>query len=128
MFNRKTALMTCVVVAAAGLLTAATQAWAPPKANHLTFKRSVALPGVVLPAGTYTSEAGPANNHPDIVQVRSRDNRRVLYTGFTVSVRRPAVMSRSVPIVFGEAPAGEPMPIAAWYPVDSSTGHEFLYR
>lgn len=126
MFNHRKGLVACIVVIAG--LTVATQAWAPSKVNHLTFKRAVALPGVVLAPGAYTFESGPAGSNPEIVQVKTRDGKRVLYTGFTLSVRRPAEMPRSQAIAFAEAAPGEAVPVSAWYPIDSSTGHEFLYR
>jgi hypothetical protein len=96
--------------------------------NQLTFNRPVALPGVVLPAGAYSFDLVDSNSSLDVVVVRNRARTKVYYMGFTTQVVRPARMSRTAPIVFAEAPANEPRPIAAWYEIGDSIGHEFLYR
>jgi ABC-type Fe3+ transport system permease subunit len=127
MFNRRFVLTACVVAMAALVTAASTQAWSPlTRVNHLTFSGPVALPGVVLAAGAYTFESGPAGTNPDIVRVTSRNGQRLLFTGFTMRIARPAGSNRVVSM--GEAAAGEPTPIAAWYPIGMDTGHEFLYR
>jgi len=95
--------------------------------NTLTFSKPVALPGVVLPAGKYTFDVA-SPTALDVVVVRSADNRRVFYMGFTNTVERPRNMSASNPIAFGEAPASEPRPISTWFEIGNSTGHQFLYR
>jgi hypothetical protein len=95
--------------------------------NHLTFSQPVRLPGVLLPAGSYEFELGPAGTHRDIVRV-SDVHGRPYYMGFTQEVARPSGSTNKRVIDFGEAVAGSPMPIAVWYPVDSSTGHAFVYR
>jgi hypothetical protein len=82
----------------------------------------------VLNAGTYTFESGPVGTHPGIVRVTTRNGQRVLYMGFTLAVSRPAGRAASPIVSLGEAPAGSPAPIVAWYPIGSATGHEFLYR
>jgi hypothetical protein len=113
---------------ALGLLVAASgHAWGVSHQNNLTFSRPVALPGVVLPAGSYTFDLADSKSEQDIVVVRNRARTKV-FTGFTSTVQRPASMSKSVAITFGEASAKEPPPIAAWYEIGDSLGHEFLYR
>jgi len=59
--------------------------------NRLTFNRPVALPGVVLPAGTIRSMSrmGPL----DVVVVRNSAGTKQLYMGFTTTVGRPAGMT-----------------------------------
>lgn len=129
MFNRTSVLTVCAVGAVALLIAASSQAWTPiSRATHLTLTRTVALPGVVLGPGAYTFELVPqSGGRPDIVRVSSRDG-RVWYTGFTMLVARPAEMPKDRVLTFGEALAGEPTPIAAWFPIGESTGHHFLYR
>lgn len=59
MFIRKFVLTASAVVVLALLGVASTQAWSSlARTNHLTFSGPVALPGVMLPAGSYTFEAG----------------------------------------------------------------------
>ena len=106
-------------------MTASGKAWVTPnRTTLLTFSGQVALPGVVLTAGTYTFER--ADGHPDIVRVLSRDRSRVYFMAFTRQVDRPEGLPASRIVTFGEASGGAP-PIEAWYPPDSSTGHGFIY-
>ena len=130
MFNPKFVLTVGITTVALALMTVSTQAfpWGTTKVNHLTFSKAVALPGVVLPAGAYTFERGVDSSTRDIVMVRARNGGEPLYQGFTQAVRRPAGIPHDRMVSFGEAPTGQPTPIVAWYEIDSSTGHEFLYR
>jgi hypothetical protein len=96
--------------------------------ERLTFRGPVALPGAVLPTGAYVFEvANPGSSHP-VVRVSHRDTRRVYFSGFTEIVPRPADLPDDQMVTFGEAPAGKPVPIAAWYPTGRSQGHRFIYR
>ena len=109
------------------LISATSFAWnTPAKTNYLTFRTAVALPGVTLPAGTYIFEAVPAHN--DVVRVSSRDRLTVHYTGFAQVIERPAGMSLSQAVAFGEAARGMPHPIRAWYPLGLPEGRAFIYR
>ena len=92
--------------------------------NQLTFSRPVALPGVVLPAGSYTFDVA-SDTALDVVVVRNRT--KVFYMGFTGTVRRPASMSKTAAIALGEASANEAPPITAWYEIGGTIGHEFRY-
>jgi hypothetical protein len=82
----------------------------------------------VLPAGAYTFEAGPGGRSRDIVLVMPRDGGGPIYLGFTREVTRPSGIPASSVISFGEAPAGQTIPIDTWFPVGQSMGHQFLYR
>jgi hypothetical protein len=95
--------------------------------NRLSFTRPVALPGVTLPAGAYSFDV-VSPTALDVVVVRSANRGKVFYMGFTHTIERPRKMSTKTPIVFGETTANEPPPIAAWYEVGATTGHEFIYR
>jgi hypothetical protein len=109
------------------VLSATSFAWnTEARTNALTFRSAVALPGVELPAGTYLFEVVP--DHNDIVRVLSTNRRTVHYAGFTRVVERPANMSLSAPVTFGEAARGMPHPIRAWYPIGLPEGRAFIYR
>jgi hypothetical protein len=97
------------------------------RTNYLTFSGPVALPGVTLQAGTYIFER-VVDTEPDIVVVRDRARSKVYFLAFTQRAERPAGMSRTAAVTFGEARPGTPVPITAWYPLDSLTGHRFVYR
>jgi hypothetical protein len=109
------------------IAAAAGHAYSYGHENILTFSRPVALPGVVLPAGTYSFDiASPMTL--DVVVVRNPKTAKVYYMGFTNTVTRPRTMSKEAPITFGGAPANEPKPIAAWWEIGNTSGHQFLYR
>ena len=126
MTNWKSVRIACGAVALALLIAGSGYAFVNHE-NQLTFSRPVALPGVVLPAGSYTFDVA-TDTALDVVVVRNRARTKVYYMGFTRLARRPAGMSLNTPIVFAEAPANEPRPILAWYEIGDSMGHEFLYR
>ena len=96
------------------------------RTTELTFSKPFALPGVTLGAGTYVFERAAPLTAFEVVRVSSRDRRFVYYTGFTELVEKPR--GSASPIAFGEAPSGAPVPVRAWYPTGTNTGHRFLYR
>jgi len=126
MLNRNALRIAILAGVAAVLVGTASQANTQlTVVNNLTFRRAVALPGVTLPAGTYVFERD-SNANSGIVRVMTPNYQQMLYVGFTAKVLRPRGFQSAVS--FGEATAGEPIPIVAWYPVGSSEGHKFLYR
>jgi len=126
MFTRRVVLILCAAAVVAAFAGTTSQA-SPPLSvtNNLTFGSTVALPGVTLPAGTYVFERDIMDN-TRIVRVKSANYQKLLFVGFTIAVKRPPGLR--APVSFGEAVAGEPIPIVAWYPVGSDQGHQFLYR
>ena len=115
-----------------------TASWAPTadasldqyRISHLTFSGAFALPGMVLPQGTYTFE----RLEPRIVRVLSQDHMRLYGTFMTQPIVRQGDTTKQE-IVFGEVPAGQAPPIKVWYPFPvpewrtfhTSVGYEFLY-
>lgn len=128
MVNHKSVAVVFAALILAVLTAASTYALGgSPRENFLAFSRSVALPGVVLGAGTYSFEVLEPGVGIDVVRVSSRDHRRVFYTGITLSEERPQGMDQTQLVTFGEAARGEAPPIKAWYPIDSSMGRRFIY-
>ena len=93
--------------------------------NQLTFNRPVSLPGVVLPAGSYSFDTHWDN--PDVVIVRNKERRKVFYMGFTRQALRPAGMSSKTVVTLGEVKANEVPPVTAWYEIGRALGHEFRH-
>ena len=124
MTNWKSVRIGCAAAALALMVAGSVMALGTNHENRLTFSRPVALPGVVLPAGSYTFDVA-SDTALDIVVVRNRT--KVFYMGFTGTVRRPASMSRTAAIALGEASANQAPPITAWYEVGQTIGHEFRY-
>jgi hypothetical protein len=97
------------------------------RTTYFTFSRSVQMPGVVLPAGTYIFEVANDTGTGDIVRVLSRDRSRVHLMKFTRFIYRPMSGDLKSTISFGESPAGTPPPVKTWYPQDETRGREFIY-
>ena len=96
--------------------------------EKITFSRPVGLPGVVLPAGSYTFEiANPDSSHR-VVRVTRRDTGRVYFAGFTQLIPRPVDLPADQHIRLGEGPRGAAVPIEVWYPSGQLQGHRFIYR
>ena len=122
-----------LTVAVAALLGLAAQPPLVAESNihrtmFVTFSRPVQLPGVTLDAGTYIFEVANPLDTSDVVRVISRDRRRPYYLGLTRKIDRPANAPERMVMTFGEAPAGTPPPIDAWYPAADTLGRQFIYR
>ncbi len=94
----------------------------------LTFNAAVALPGVTLPAGSYTFELAEPDTNLDSVRVMNRERTRIHFMGFTARTPRPRDMPQQQHVTFGESRRGTPTPITVWFPRGASIGHEFIYR
>jgi hypothetical protein len=124
--NRRSTLVACGAVAVALMLATTAHGWIDERRiNTLTFRGPVTLPGVSLEAGTYIFERGAVDER--LVRVRSQDRSRLLYAGFTHTVRRPPGLGAESNVTFGEAPADTPPRITAWYPAGGPTGQQFIY-
>jgi len=125
MSKSKLVLVSCVAIVG-GLLAARTASGNIPHTNYLTFSAPFALPGVTLPAGTYTFESVIPGSY-DVVRVMSRDRGQLYLTAFTKRVQRPRGLAANRQIVFGEGPAGIAPQVKVWFPIGGSIGHEFVY-
>ena len=94
--------------------------------TFITFGAPVSLPGVTLGNGTYVFERVGVSQ--DLVRVTNKHTHIVYLTAYTREVPRPTDVKPDNGIVFGESPSGMPRPIKAWFPQDSETGREFIYR
>jgi len=127
MFSRRLLAVSFGAVILAVLAAASANALTAERTTYVKFSRSVALPGMELPAGTYIFErADPAMNRY-IVRVLSRDRRKVYTTQVTNIVMRPPNVSNDHGIVLGESAPGQAAPVRAWFPVGDDTGHEFIF-
>lgn len=97
------------------------------RTTHFTFSGPVRLPGVTLPAGTYTFEVANPDSGSDIVTVKSRDRKTVYLMRFTRFVHRESTGKLNATIALGESSAGNPPPVKAWYPQFETRGREFIY-
>jgi hypothetical protein len=132
MFTRTSLITACGALL--GLALVATTLSVVPNAStlnrleYLTFSGPVALPGVALGAGTYAFEVANPEASADVIRVRSRATKQVIFLGFTMGVERPAGTGRDRSVLLGEAAAGVAVPIVVWYPNGEAMGHKFIYR
>jgi hypothetical protein len=118
----------CTGVAIALTLATAAFAWSASRPmNAVSIASPVALPGVVLAPGAYVFEIVADAASGDVVRV-STSGGQARYMGLTIPIARPRDLPKNQAIVLGEAPAGEPQPIRAWFPTNGGAGREFLYR
>jgi hypothetical protein len=93
--------------------------------TFLTFSNSVELPGMTLPAGTYTFRLAdtPSRN---VVQVLSQDEKEVKGQFLFVQAERPEVTGETV-ITFRETREGATPAVQFWYYPGEKIGKEFIY-
>jgi len=100
-------------------------AWSAHR-ESLTFNAPIALPGLVLAAGTYVFEVPSEGASHTVVRVSSADGRRIYLTAFTREVPRPN-WDKAPHVTFSEAAAGSPRPVNTWYPSNDEMGKQFIY-
>ncbi len=92
----------------------------------LTFSGPVEIPGQVLPAGTYVFKLLDSGSNRHIVQVFSKDEKRVFSTFFAIPDYRQRPSDKTI-IRFEERAAGMPQAIKGWFYPGRIDGHEFVY-
>ena len=93
--------------------------------EYLTFSGAVAIPGAVLPAGTYVFEVPTSSFSNTVLRVASRDGKTIYLTQFTRIVKRSAASDQHVS--FHETRRGEAPSIDVWYPMGSDGGRQLVY-
>ena len=99
----------------------------PDHREYLTFNKPIALPGVILAAGTYVFEMPNGGVSLGLVRVSSRDSKQTYLTQFTRVVDRPE-SAKDRHVTFGEAAKDAAPPIATWYPNGERSGRQFIYN
>ena len=122
--NRNKSLIVAGLVLASCVIAANGRASNIARTEYLTTNGWTALPGVVLPPGSYMFEV--IEGHVDLVRVTNRATKRVHYMGFTDVVSRQNRGGES--LTFGEAPKGQPLPISAWFRDGAQQGNLFRYQ
>jgi hypothetical protein len=123
---RRTAVvaLSVAVLGAASASSARADEW--NKLTYLTFSQDVAIPGKVLPAGTYTFRLVDSPSERHIVQIFNQTGTQLIATLLTVADQRLSPPDDTV-IMFGEAAGNAPPPIARWFYPGDTVGEEFIY-
>src|SRR5579885_929708 len=96
------------------------------QASQLTFDRPVAIPGMVLPAGTYWFTVVPDSANGQIVQIFNADRSKLIATRLAIATERNEV-SDHTEMRFVEQPKNE-LRLVGWFYPDRLIGHEFVYQ
>src|SRR5580698_3516033 len=125
MSNSKTKLMLFVLLAAMAIVPAVkADNW--NQKTTFTFSGPVAIPGQVLPAGTYVFKLLDSSSNRHVVQVFNKDENHVFGTFLAIPDYRMHPPSETL-MKFHERATGEPQAIKAWFYPGRSYGHEFVY-
>ena len=92
----------------------------------ITFSAPVELPGITLPAGTYTFRLSDSTSDRHVVHVLDANGEKHLATLFAMPATRSAVSEETV-VTFRETAANQPLPIRYWYFPNDRFGQEFAY-
>src|ERR1700722_243334 len=101
----------------------------PVKADQLTyftFSAPVELPGMTLPAGTYTFKVLDTAGTRNIVQVYNKDMTHLYGTFLTLADYRPQASDKSI-VRFSETAQGGPPAVKEWFIPGDTDGFEFVY-
>jgi hypothetical protein len=102
------------------------------KKTVVTFSGPVEIPGVhltgwsVLPAGTYVFKLLSSQSDRHIVQIFTKDEKKIVATILAIPNYRLKATDKTV-ITFRERPAGEPEALRAWFYPGMNWGDEFVY-
>jgi hypothetical protein len=123
----KKTVFVAVALAALGLgAPSIAHAGQSDKLTHLTFSQSVAIPGKVLPAGTYTFQVADSFSGRHIVQIFNRNSTQLIATIMAVPDYRLTPTDDTV-ITFGERSSAAPQAITHWFYPGDTDGQEFVY-
>lgn len=120
--KRTYSVTAAVVLLAAGLASAQNS----ERNTKVTFSAPVSLPGITLPAGTYTFKLADSLSTRHVVRVANADDTQVLGTFIAIAAERPQAAREAV-ITFRETPANMPPAIRYWYYPGNTIGQEFAY-
>jgi hypothetical protein len=96
------------------------------KLTIFTFSAPVELPGVTLPAGTYTFKLMDSAGDRNVVQVFNKDMTKLYATILAIADYRQEPSEKTI-IRFSETSTGAPSAIKEWFYPGDNFGQEFVY-
>jgi hypothetical protein len=91
-----------------------------------TFNQPIALPGMTLPAGTYTFRLADPMTGGKVVQILNRSGTESFALLLSIPAYR-AEAARESEIGFMETASGMPAAVKVWWQEGSTRGYEFIY-
>jgi|SRR5579872_1777170 len=114
------------ICAVAGATHANAQNQNVREVTKITFSKPIRLPGVTLPAGSYTFLHPTPNEDFHVVQVL--DDKQTKSYGFFLTIPNDRLTpANDTVITFRETPVGYIDTIRAWFFPGEKTGDEFVY-
>src|SRR5438093_8375756 len=96
------------------------------KLTYPTFSGPVQVPGVTLPAGTYTFKLADPEMDRHVVQIFEKESNKLITT--LMSIPNEQIEAKDEPtVMFAETASGQPHAIKAWFYPNERTGEEFIY-
>jgi len=123
---KKTVFVAVALAALGAGLPSSARADQSDKRTYLTFSQAVAIPGKVLPAGTYTFQLADSSSDRHIVQIFNRNGTQLIATFMAVPDYRLTPTDDTV-ITFGERSSAAPQAITHWFYPGDTDGQEFVY-
>jgi hypothetical protein len=120
----RAALLLLGCIALVGVLAA--QAQPLNKLTKVTFSQPVQVPGMVLPAGTYSFTIHESFGSRNVVQIWNEEKTQLVTTILAIHNYRLAPTGETV-ITFHESPADTPQAVKAWFYPGHTYGIEFVY-
>jgi len=108
----------------AGAATA--QTVPPDRTTYVTFSGPVSIPGMTLPAGTYTFRIANSNTDRHIVQIFNREGTKLMTTLLAVPAQRLEPTGDPI-ITFKETRSDQPPAVHYWYYAGDLAGNELVY-
>ena len=122
----KAFVSTCVAAALVCGLSAPAAAYTFDNRTLFTFSRPIALPGVTLPAGTYTFRLADPTTARKVVQVLNHNGTQSYALLLSIPAMRADIPTEPE-ISFMETAAGMPAAVKIWWQEGSTRGYEFIY-
>jgi len=94
--------------------------------TKVTFSGPVSVPGMTLPAGTYTFRIADSDADRHIVQIFDKDSMKLYTTLLAIPAQRAEASGDPV-ITFKETPADRAPALRYWYYAGDTDGNEFVY-
>ena len=114
------------LVLLAGVLVPNLRADEWDKTTVVTFPEAVQVPGMTLPAGTYTFKLADSSSDRNIVQIFNADGTQLVTTVLAIPNERMTPTGNTV-LKFDESPTGQPEALKAWFYPGDNFGQEFVY-
>src|SRR5687767_11279254 len=122
----KAFVSTCVAAALVCGLSTSPAAYTFDNRTLFTFSQPIALPGVTLPAGTYTFRLADPTTGRRVVQVLNQNATQSYALLLSIPAMRADIPSEPE-ISFMETAAGMPSAVKIWWQQGSTRGYEFIY-